>query len=67
MLLIELRPGRRKHTTGLHLDALIREALTEYLERLPDFGRMHDELTSGDGGAKVERLRGGGKVKHPQI
>ncbi len=42
----EIETVRRKHTTGLHLDALIREALTEYLERLPDFGRMHDELTS---------------------
>ena len=41
----EIETVRRKHTTGLHLDALIREALTEYLERLPDFGRMHDELT----------------------
>ena len=41
----EIETVRRKHTTGLHLDALIREALTEYLDRLPDFGRMHDELT----------------------
>ncbi|MHC5057164.1 MAG: DUF932 domain-containing protein [Planctomycetota bacterium] len=42
----EIETVRRKHTTGLHLDALIREALTEYLARLPDFGRMHDELTN---------------------
>jgi hypothetical protein len=42
----EIETVRRKHTTGLHLDELIREALTEYLDRLPDFGRMHGELVS---------------------
>jgi len=42
----EIETVRRKHTTGLHLDALIREALTEYLARLPDFGRMHDDLVN---------------------
>jgi hypothetical protein len=42
----EIETVRRKHTSGLDLNSLIRDALTEYLERLPDFGRMHDELTS---------------------
>jgi hypothetical protein len=45
-MLGEIETVRRKHTSGLDLDSLIRDALTEYLERLPDFGRMHDELVS---------------------
>jgi hypothetical protein len=46
VMLGEIETVRRKHTSGLDLGSLIRDALTEYLERLPDFGRMHDELVN---------------------
>jgi hypothetical protein len=49
----EIETVRRKHTSGLDLDSLIRDALTEYLDRLPDFGRMHAELT----GSRLTSMR----------
>lgn len=43
-LLGDIEAIHRKHTNGLHLEALIQDGIQEYLDRLPDFTRWHDNM-----------------------
>lgn len=45
-LIGEIEALRRKHTSGLDLQALITQGIEEYLSRLPGFALMHERLAS---------------------